>query len=289
MATMALPLRPVSSLRPRRPLAVALAATAALAVLAPAPVAAHTETDVVAVPAGAEATVTLRPTHGCDGSPTVEVAIQAPVEGATAGEVSGWTATAEADGRGNTVLEWTGGSLPADATGAFPVAFTVPDTVGELLVFPSVQECEDGETLSWIDGDPAAEYPAPRLLVLAAGSEPAASIDDVPADAPGRDLLVAVVDVDNPAASTTTGPAGTDATAVDGSAPATDETVDATTDATVTSGTDGAVPADGSAGDEGDEGDDGGVPVAVIAIALLAVAGVVAGVVLRDRQPRSAD
>lgn len=286
MAAMARSLRPVPFLRPRRSLAAALATTAALAVLAPAPVAAHTETDLVAVPAGGEATVTLRPTHGCDGSPTVEVAIQAPVEGATAGEVSGWTATAEADGRGNTVLEWTGGSLPADATGAFPVTFTVPDTVGELLVFPSVQECEDGETLSWIDGDPAAEYPAPRLLVLAAGSEPAASIDDVPPDAPGRDLLVAVVDVDNPAASTTTGPAGTDTTAVDGSAPTTDATIDATTDATVTSGTDGAVPGDETAEDEGD---DGGLPVAVVAVALLAVAGVVAGVVLRGRRPRGTE
>lgn len=277
MAAMAPSLRSVSSLRSRRSLAAALAAAAAFAVLAPAPVAAHTETDVVAVPAGGEATVTLRPTHGCDGSPTVEVAIQAPVAGATAGEVTGWTATAEADGQGNTVLEWTGGSLPADVTGAFPVTFTVPDTVGELLVFPSVQECEDGETLSWIDGDPAAEYPAPRLLVLAAGSEPAASIDDVPAGAPGRDLLAAVVDVDNPGASTTTGPAGTDTTAVDRSPSTTATTIEAT----VTSGTDGTNPDDGAAG-EGD--DDDGPPVRMIVLGLLVAAGVVAGVILQSRR-----
>lgn len=274
MAAMARSLRPVSSLRSRRPLAAALAAAAALAVLAPTPVAAHTETDLVAVPAGGEATITLRPTHGCDGSPTVEVAIQAPVEGATAGEVSGWTATAEADGRGNTVLEWAGGSLPADATGGFPVTFTVPDTVGELLVFPSVQECEDGETLSWIDGDPAAEYPAPRLLVLAAGSEPAASIDDVPADAPGRDLLVAVVDVDNPAASTTA-PAET----VPTTSPA--ETAPTTPSTTATPGTNLGEPA--GDGDEGDDGDDG-PPVRLIVLGLLVAAGVVAGVVLQSRR-----
>jgi uncharacterized protein YcnI len=178
--------------------ATSIAAVATLALLAPSPAAAHTEADVVAVPAGSETTLSLRPTHGCDGSPTVEVAIQAPVEGATAGAVDGWTATAEADGRGNTVLEWTGGSLPDEEHAAFPVTFTAPDEVGELLLFPSVQVCENGEELSWIDGDPASDYPAPRVLVLAAGSEPATSIDDVPPDAPGRDLLTAIVDVDNP-------------------------------------------------------------------------------------------
>ena len=70
---------------------------------------------------------------------------------------------------------------------------TKPSAVGELLVFPSVQECENGETLSWIDGDPASEYPAPRLLILAPGSEPATSIDQVPADAPGRELLTGII------------------------------------------------------------------------------------------------
>jgi uncharacterized protein YcnI len=265
----------VLPLRTRTAAALTAAALTALVTLAPAaPVAAHTETDLVAVPAGARATITLRPTHGCDGSPTVEVAIQAPVEGAAAGEVSGWTARAEADGRGHTVLEWTGGALPADETGAFPVTFTAPDTVGELLVFPSVQECEDGETLSWIDGDPAGEYPAPRLLVLAA------SIDDVPADAPGRDLLAAIVDVDNPAASTTT------------TSPTTSPTTATTTPATPADPTATSAPADGDgAADTGaaeDDGD-GGLPIAVIAIGLLAAAGVVAGEVLRTRRPPTAD
>ena len=42
------------------------------------------------------------------------------------------------------------------------------------------------------------------MLVLPAGSEPAATIDDVPLDAPGREQLVAIVDVDNPQATPTT-------------------------------------------------------------------------------------
>ena len=188
------------------PLARALAATAACgaALLAgPTPAGAHTESDLVAVAAGDTATITVRPTHGCGDAPTVRVAVRAPVSGASAGEVPGWTATATPDGD-RTRLEWTGGVLPSTETGAFPVTFTAPDAVGELLTFPAVQTCDNGEELAWIDGDPEGEYPAPRLLVLPPGTPPATTIDEVPAGAPGRDQLAAIVDVDNPDATTTT-------------------------------------------------------------------------------------
>ncbi|MCU1502586.1 MAG: hypothetical protein JWM12_1940, partial [Ilumatobacteraceae bacterium] len=109
--------------------------------LAPGPAFAHTDADLVAVAAGDEATITLEPNHGCDGSPTIQVAVRAPVEAAVPGEVDGWSVTAEPDGSGRTVLRWTGGVLPADQRGAFPVTFTAPDTVGALLTFPSVQYC----------------------------------------------------------------------------------------------------------------------------------------------------
>jgi uncharacterized protein YcnI len=220
--------------------------------------AAHTESDLVAVPAGAPATVTLKPTHGCGESPTVEVAIRAPVAGATAGAVEGWTTSQTDDGQGNTILEWTGGVLPATEVGAFPVSFTAPDAVGELLTFPSIQTCEDGAELSWISGDPEAEFPAPRLLVLPAGSEPATSIDDVPADAPGRDQITAIVDIDNPAAETTV-PAETTTTA----GPATSS---APSSAVATS-----VPTETSPSDQDGDGDDGTPTVAVLVGAGLVV------------------
>lgn len=171
---------------------VALAAGWGIALAPAATLSAHTEASAVAVPAGSEATVTFAPEHGCGDSPTVGVSIQAPVPDARAGEVDGWTATATPDSAGNTVLTWSGGSVPAAEAGAFPVELIVPDAVGTLLAFPAVQRCANGAELAWIGTVPGDEFPAPQVLVLAAGSEPAATLDDVPLDAPGRDLLVAL-------------------------------------------------------------------------------------------------
>jgi uncharacterized protein YcnI len=248
--------------------------------LTAAPSGAHTDSDTVAVPAGGEATVTFRPTHGCAGAPTIEVSVRAPVEGATAGAVEGWQQSAEPDGEGNTILKWTGGVLADDQAGAFPITFVAPDAVGELLTFPAVQMCEGDKELAWIDGDPEGEYPAPRLLILAAGSESAATIDDVAADAPGRDQLGDIVDVDNPTEdepAPTTSEAAEPSTSEVGApspteAPAEEEAAAPTTDA--------------GSSDSGDGGSGGVSVVALVLVGLGAVA--VAGyMVVRRRSQAS--
>jgi uncharacterized protein YcnI len=178
-------------------------ATVAVLMLSGAIASAHTEPDVIAIAAGGDATVVLKPNHGCGDSPSTKVSTRVPVSGARGGQVNGWVVTQSEDGEGRTVIDWTGGSLPSDQTGAFPIEFTAPATPGTILTFPFVQECANGEDLAWIDGDPAGEYPAPRLLILPPGSEAATTIDDVPVGVPGRDQLVAILDVDGVASSTT--------------------------------------------------------------------------------------
>lgn len=245
------------------------------------PAGAHTDSDAVAVPANAETTVTFRPTHGCAGSPTIEVSVRAPLEGATAGAVGGWQESARPDGEGNTILEWTGGVLPDEQTGAFPITFSAPDAVGELLTFPAVQLCEGERELAWIDGDPEGEYPAPRLLVLPVGTEAAATIDDVPADAPGRAQLGQIVDVDNPAEEET---ATTTSEATMSSTPLADEPTSTTEAADEV---DQAAPAISLTG--ADEDDEGGSGTSTLAVALvIAGAFVVAGyMVVRRRSTTS--
>lgn len=137
-----------------------LTATAALVVAASGTVAeAHADADLVAVAAGDEAIVTLRPNHGCGDSPTIEVRIRAPFADAVPGDVDGWTATVEPLDDGYSVLTWTGGELPTDQIGAFPVEFVVPDAAGRVITFPAIQTCANGEELAWIGGDPLGQYP----------------------------------------------------------------------------------------------------------------------------------
>jgi uncharacterized protein YcnI len=294
---------PETPVRSRRPVKVGLAAAAiALAVVGGGGRAlAHTESEYAAVPAGDEITVNFAPTHGCSGSPTTAVSVRVPAAGATAGDVEGFTSSAEADGD-RTILRWTGGLLPADQEGEFPITFTVPDTVGELLLFPTVQTCEVGE-VAWIDGDPEGEHPAVRMLVLAAGSEPAHTIDEVPADAPGRELLSSIVDVDNPAtggttaapdttapsATTAAGPSTTAAgpsTTVGTTAPAVTTSSAATADPTAAPTTDAAA-ATTSAGTAPDDQDDDGSNVGTIVfvvVVLVVGLGAAAGILLRRRR-----
>lgn len=254
---------------------VAASAVAAIAAVTFAmPTSAHTTADVVAVPAGAAATVSLKPAHGCGESPTTEVVIRAPMEGAQAGQVEGWTATAEADGKGNTVVRWTGGSLPSDQAGAFPVRFTAPDTPGELLTFPAIQRCANGEELAWINGDPQSDFPAPRILVLAAGSEPAASIDEVPADAPGRDKLEAVVGIDALADST-----GTETTTPSTAPESTDGAAPITDNPSATTAPEAAPPTTPATSDEG-SGNTGAIVLAVVVGLIVLVGG---GLMVRNR------
>ena len=250
-------------------------AVAAAALLAPSLASAHTETDLVAVPAGSEATVTLQPTHGCGDSPTVEVAIQAPVGGAVGGEVEGWTVEAvEADGK--TEVTWSGGSLPSDQAGAFPVTFTAPNTPGELLVFPAIQVCENGEEMAWINGDPASDYPAPRVLVLDADAVPASAIDDVPADAPGRDQLTEIIDVDDPGADEGEGEPAQDPQDAADEAPSETVSPEEPTQTTASPSADGeAAPSD--------DDDSNLVPI-LIGIAVVGVIlGIIASVMVKRR------
>ena len=282
-------------------MAVAVAA-GLVAVVTPATVAfAHTETDLVAVPAGSTATVTFEPEHGCGDSPTINMRVQSPVAGATAVERDGWTAASTPSADGTTVLEWSGGSQPADEVGAFQVRFQVPDAVGTLLVFPAVQQCENGEQEAWIETGPDAESPAPQVLVLPAGSAPAVTLDDVAADAPGRDLLVAALSGEAapddggaaPATTSTTVPATTapattaaattsSAASTTTSAPTTSTTAAATTTTAGATTTTTAASSTTTTTSSGGSGSSAGWIVAIV-IAAVVIAGAAVVVVLRRR------
>jgi periplasmic copper chaperone A len=146
-------------------------AVAALVWLA-APAWAHVEVSPSEAPAGSTVDLEFEVGHGCDGSPVVAVSIRMP-EGVT--DISpedreGWTySVATVDGLD--VVTWEGGPQGANEHGSFFMTVTLPAAEGEVLAFPAVQICEEGE-VAWIelpaaDGSEPAN-PAP-LLTLTAG------------------------------------------------------------------------------------------------------------------------
>ena len=155
-----------------------------LAGLAAVPAAAHVTLDLAEAPAGSYVRLAVRVPHGCSGAATTGLRLAVP-DGLTSVRPApkpGWTLTivpgGPAPGRGehggpaSTVKEvaWRGGPLPDDQFDEFLLMVRTPDTPGEALWFPFVQECEGGAVVRWIErsdaGEPIPRRPAHRLRVM---------------------------------------------------------------------------------------------------------------------------
>ncbi len=136
--------------------------------------------------AGSYFQTSLRMSHGCNGSATKVVRVKIP-EGIIVARPQfkpGWTATIVkrklpapvAAGHGKMVDEapaeiiWRGGPLPDDNYDDFGIAMKLPEKAGDVLWFPTVQECEKGEN-RWdeipasIDAWHSLKGPAPYVKV----------------------------------------------------------------------------------------------------------------------------
>ena len=142
----------------------------------PRPASAHVEPTVEEAPAGGELTFALVVPHGCeDDSDTVKLEVQMPdgVESATPQFLPGWEATV--DDAGPVVVTWEGGPLPHDQFMEFGLSVGLPDTPGETVLFPTIQTCESGEEVSWIEETPEGgeepDHPAPAIALTEAEEE----------------------------------------------------------------------------------------------------------------------
>jgi periplasmic copper chaperone A len=68
-------------------------------------------------------------------------------------------------------------AIPADGFDEFGMSFQIPEDAaeGDEILFPATQTYSSGEVVEWIDPDPEAEAPAPRITVVAAEEEEAAA------------------------------------------------------------------------------------------------------------------
>lgn len=195
-------------------------ATATMTVLLLAALAMPAAAHVTANPDRADAAffkTDFRVGHGCDGSPVTALRIQIPeeVDSVRPQPVAGWdieltraepdtgegddtdagdtadeddTDDTDADGddadgdeEGRvTEVAWTGGSLPDEHVQEFGLSIHITDDAPEVLWFPTIQECEEGE-IGWVTiPDSLAEWhdldePAPYI-------EPAFLHDDAESD-----------------------------------------------------------------------------------------------------------
>lgn len=185
------------------PAAVALALTASAA-----PAHAHVGMTASTTTAGSSAVLTFSVPHGCDGSPTVRIAIQIPETitrvNPTRHPLYSVTVTKRTldqpitDGHGNQITQrddvivyLAKTPLPDGQRDAFELALTLPEQPGT-LVFPTVQTCLEGQT-AWNQvatrgqNTHDLDRPAPTLTVTAA---PDASPAPEPGSDSGGNLLV---------------------------------------------------------------------------------------------------
>jgi periplasmic copper chaperone A len=168
--------------------AAALGGAVIIALAAITPSSAHVTITPTNTAEGSYTLLTVGVPHGCDGSATVEVAIQIPEEfvAVTPGMNYGWTVekvyqdltTPVTDSHGNEITErvesvvYTAKEPLLDGFyDSFVLSVRLPEgSAGETLYFPAVQTCEEGEA-AWIQIPEAGEsgddleYPAPSVTV----------------------------------------------------------------------------------------------------------------------------
>lgn len=165
----------------------------AAAVAFPAAAAAHVTIQPGEWEPGAFATMVVRVPNESDAAATTSISMQFPEEVLTARFKPHPTCQREVqmeplDQPVEDITEriatvtWT--CEPGIAVGEFDelgMSFQVPEDAaeGDEILFPTVQTYSDGEERGWVDPDPEAESPAPRITVIApaeeAAEEPAAT------------------------------------------------------------------------------------------------------------------
>jgi uncharacterized protein YcnI len=178
----------------------ALAAAGALAV--PAAAQAHVTVQPKAAPAGAFTVLDVRVPNERDTGNTTQVDVKFPAGFAEVSYQStpGWNVKVVKskldkpvqtdDGpvtEGVTEMIWTATSPKAAiAPGQFrdfPISVQVPGKAGDTLTFKALQTYSNGEVVRWI-GSPDAELPAPQVQVTAAADSAAATAAKPAAAAP---------------------------------------------------------------------------------------------------------
>ena len=169
-----------------RRIAVGAAAFGALAV--PAAAQAHVTVQPTSAPAGAQTVLAVRVPNERDDASTVKVDVRLPPGFASASweAVPGWTVRAVKEKLATPIqtddgpideqigeVVWTASSrkdgIAPGEFRDFPLSVVIPGKPGQTLTFKALQTYSNGDVVRWI-GAPDADEPAPRVQLTAAAS-----------------------------------------------------------------------------------------------------------------------
>ncbi|HSK17470.1 MAG TPA: YcnI family protein [Gaiellaceae bacterium] len=188
----------------------------AVVLIAPAGAAAHVTIQPGNWEAGAFARMAFRVPNERDDAETVSITVQFPENVPTARfqyhpVCERETETQEdTDAEGETIqrvisVTWTcDPAIAVDGFDELGISFRVPEDAapGDEILFPTTQVYSSGEEVGWIDPDPEADSPAPRITIEAPEEEPeeeAPAADDQAADGDGAtdEAAAPVVETDD--------------------------------------------------------------------------------------------
>lgn len=191
------------------PVAGAALTLTALSAVVAGPASAHVTVTPSGTEAGSYQVLTFAFGHGCEGSPTRELAIQVPepVISVAPTELAGWTVEKQMEQLAEPVSDGHGGEytervaqivytadtpVPDGYRAAMELSLQLPEeAAGETLAWPVVQRCAEGET-GWTElaaegQDPEElERPAPTMTVTEAGAEEAAATTSATSEQVGQ-------------------------------------------------------------------------------------------------------
>jgi uncharacterized protein YcnI len=129
---------------------------------------AHVEASPEKVPANSVSKITLS-AEGEESVPAVKLTVQMPtgVTDVVAHHTRGWKQSV--NGR---IVTWSGGQIPNGEEGKFAFSARMPNTPGQVLVFPALVTYQDGKVVHWI-GAESSDTPAPRVTLTAAQGQAA--------------------------------------------------------------------------------------------------------------------
>jgi len=167
---------------------IAALAVAAGALAVPAAAQAHVTVQPTSVPAGAETVLSVRVPNERDDAATVKVDVKLPPGFVSASweAVPGWSVRAVKQKLSKPVqtddgpideqvgeIVWTAADRKAGIQPGefrdFPLSVVIPGKAGETLTFKALQTYSNGSVVRWI-GAPGADEPAPRVELTSATS-----------------------------------------------------------------------------------------------------------------------